>query len=531
MIKNLFVLVLRDEYSGYIAAYPCAKRSSDTIVKFMLSFLGPSCHAHPTIMCKSDNAPEFMSACTTLGFVREPSLSRRWPHNSVIEREIRTLEEVARAAHLGAGFHLLTDLWQHSVQYAATVINAYHPVKDNDGNPHNRHMLASGKEFVGRELLLGQLVFVRKDPLNRHKFDANAVPALFIGWRYDSGPKSHKGVYLTIDYASVKAQTTGYSLPLSVPIEEIYVPPGDPILPLHNAAENALADFSEPSLAELLPKEVPFSSLPSDATPAVCHEYITLDRIIRFGATPDCRACSEMKGRRNSRCKARFDMLVKAEKAAKPDKSPLPPADVVAPVEDLPSEAVGEGPAAEVHPHDLPFSAGILPGDPEAAMINKVASTIDESFIQASNKRSKNRRMNTQKGHGTLFEFACSDDSVIGKHAIAIGVKCIRLSRSILDLCNPDHVQQASGQLETMPGADTWASVTCTHHTQIQNLNLHVHGKPYAKKLEKRKAESEVLLQYAIQFLERTVVSHSSCLQETSFGTTRICLPSKRGQA
>lgn len=84
-------------------------------------------------------------------------------------------------------------------QYAATVINAYHPVKDSDGNPRNRHALASGKEFVGRELLLGQLAFVRKDPLNRHKFDANAVPALFIGWRYDSGPKSHTGVYLTIE--------------------------------------------------------------------------------------------------------------------------------------------------------------------------------------------------------------------------------------------------------------------------------------------------------------------------------------------
>ena len=76
----------------------------------------------------------------------------------------------------------------------------------------------------------------------------------------------------------------------------IHAPPGDQILPLHNAAETGLADFSEPSLAEFLPKEVPFSSLPSDATPAARHEYIALDRIIRFGATPDCRACPEIKG-------------------------------------------------------------------------------------------------------------------------------------------------------------------------------------------------------------------------------------------
>lgn len=76
-------------------------------------------------------------------------------------------------------------------------------------------------------------------------------------------------------------------------------------------------------------------------------------------------------------------MLVKAEKAAKADESPLPPADGGAPIEDVPAEAVLEEPVAEVHPHDLPFSAGIPPGDPESAMINKVASTIDDSSVQA----------------------------------------------------------------------------------------------------------------------------------------------------
>ena len=125
-------------------------------------------------------------------------------------------------------------------------------------------------------------------------------------------------------------------------------------------------------------------------------------------------------------------------------------------------------------------------------MINKVASTIDESFVQASVTRAKFRRMNTLSlsGFGTIFEFACSQDSIIGQQAEAI---------------DPDHVQQAIGQLEAQPGADAWASVTCTHHSPIQNLNLHMHGKPYAKKLQKKRAESEVLLQYAIQFLERTL--------------------------
>ena len=250
-----------------------------------------------------------------------------------------------------------------------------------------------------------------------------------------------------------------------------------------------MADFSDPSLVEYLPKEVPFSSLPSDATPAVRHEYITLDRIIRFGATPDCKACSEMKGRHSGRCKARFDMLVKAEKAAKIDKSPSTPAEGHAVIEDMPEEAVVDPPAL-VHPDELPFSAGVRPGDPEAALINKVASTIDEDFVRSSVNRARFRRTNNLSGHGTIVEFACAENSIIGQCAEAIGVNSVRLCRSTLDLCNPDHVQQAFGQLETMPGADGWASITCTHHSPIQNLNLHMHGKPYAKKLQKKREES-----------------------------------------
>ena len=503
--KESVVLVIRDEFSGYMSAFPCARRNADFIVKSVLAFLGPSYHAHPTIMCKTDCAPELMSACTTLGFVHEPTLARRWPHNSVMEREIRTLEELTRASHLGAGFHVMTDLWTHSVQYAAIVMNAFHPIKDSEGNQHNRHELASGKSFDGRQLILGQLIYVRKDPLNRHKFDANAVPALFAGWRFDSGPKSHKGVYLTLDYAAIKDKSPGYSVALSVPCEEVYIPPGDPILPLLAAAEAALADFSDPSLVKYLPKEVPFSSLPSDATPAVRHEYITLDRIIRFGPTPDCKACSEMKGRHSSRCKARFDSLVKAEKAAKVDKSPSMPVEGRTVAEEDPIEVPAEESALDVPPEDLPVSAGIPPGHPEAAMINKTASTIDMSFVQSSLSRARFRRMNHLKGDGTIFEFACSDDSIIGQHASAIGVNCVRLTRSVLDLCDHEHMQQAIGQLEAQPGADSWASVTCTHHSPIQSLNLHMHGEPYAKKLKKKRAESEVLLQYAIQFLERTL--------------------------
>ena len=104
-------------------------------------------------------------------------------------------------------------------------MNQYYPLKGTaEGEPSNRFVRATGTEFDGRELLLGQLVYVRKDPLERHKFDAAASPALFAGWRFDSGPLSFKNAYYVLDYESVRSQKPGYSIATAVPCEEVYVP-------------------------------------------------------------------------------------------------------------------------------------------------------------------------------------------------------------------------------------------------------------------------------------------------------------------
>ena len=75
---------------------------------------------------------------------------------------------------------LVPDLWMLNAKHIAS------------GNTETRHKLATGSEFNGRELLLGQLVHDRVDPLQRGQFDASSKPSLFCGRRYDSGPKSLK---------------------------------------------------------------------------------------------------------------------------------------------------------------------------------------------------------------------------------------------------------------------------------------------------------------------------------------------------
>ena len=168
--RNNIVLVVRDEYSGLIRAFPCSSKSSETINKHLLSFLGPSYTDMPSIMMKSDQAQEFIATCSQLGFQHEPTLEHRWPHDSQLEREVRTLEEVARALHLGAGFH--------TVSHASWMITCYHAKPDSEVS---RYKLATGDSWTARDILLGQLLYVRD--FQREKFQANAKPAIFAGYR------------------------------------------------------------------------------------------------------------------------------------------------------------------------------------------------------------------------------------------------------------------------------------------------------------------------------------------------------------
>ena len=142
------VFVIRDEATGYVRAFPFVSRHEDGVVRSILSFLGkyPS---GPCVLLKSDNARELLSACATLGFTSESSLERRWPHNSVLDREIRTIEECTRVLYIASGFQLHSGLWVHTVRYAAHILNLFHPTVGIEGS---RYANAVGSEFGGMKL-------------------------------------------------------------------------------------------------------------------------------------------------------------------------------------------------------------------------------------------------------------------------------------------------------------------------------------------------------------------------------------------
>ena len=314
--------------------------------------------------------------------------------------------------------------------------NLFHPAVGIEGS---RYVNAVGSEFGGMKLQLGQLVHYRLDPAQREKFPASAAPGIFAGWRFDSGPSSFREVYHILDYDKLKNREPGYEKAISVPREELHVPRENPILPMFTAAESALSGFTQVEYEAIDFLDVPFSAVAPSTPVAKRHEYITLDRLIRLGATPACKACKFDAVVHTPACKARFDGLIKTEKiaASKSVRDAAPP-DVERP--DPSAESALAAPEGDAEaPERASSSAG--PHAPAGVVVqsseNKVLA--DEFGLSArflANERARNnaRRVKGLPGENVLIEYGCEDESEIRGACERCKVHCVSLSQSTLDL-------------------------------------------------------------------------------------------------
>ena len=367
-------------------------------------------------------------------------------------------------------------------------------------------------------------MYYRVNLSQREKFDASTRPGLFVGWRYGDGPKSHLGVYLVLDYAKMKGRESGYTNSIAIPAEELYVEDGLAKLPIKFAADQALETFGEVKFQEILPLDILFSSITPENR-GKRNKYIILDRIIKYGPTVGCKACafSSEHSVHTPACRARFNALVRADRVTlgtKTPGNPSVPTPAVEPVAPTPAgeivELVTEHPLVPeqemddfvgIETTDLPFSVGIPP-ETESAMVGKVAFVLDKLFVETNRSRNMKKRTTSLSGRGMLYEYACSDTSILGKRSTDIGIRCTRLTRGVLDLSNPDHVAQAIMQLQSTPGADVWISLPCVYYSPIQRLNEAQYGKRFKKKHKEGQQETRRMLGYALQFAE-------ACLQNS----------------
>jgi hypothetical protein len=119
---NIVIHTTRDHYSGMPYAVPLKNRSEDECYQNLKDFAGAAGARRPNLIVKSDAAGEITNAIVKLGWISDPSLENRWPHNTKHERWGGTYKCVLRSGVLQSGFPV--DAWDLGVSYAAVALSA-----------------------------------------------------------------------------------------------------------------------------------------------------------------------------------------------------------------------------------------------------------------------------------------------------------------------------------------------------------------------------------------------------------------------
>ena len=530
--------VVRDLFSGARIAYPLSKRDIESHAKNFRHFVGLKANELAVrTLIKMDEAQELEQAAHQVGFVPETSLPNRWPHNALLERDIREEKECCRVVHLQSG--LPYEYHTYSYPYACLSMTFDRP---SISDPEKTQWEAITREkFDGKRLCFGQLVYFRKKHPTKRTLEPNMAPGLFLGWRIDSGFR-YRYVTRILDYQEFR--TRGASCVLDVPEPELYLPDGDAYFPVGYSKHQALIRGDDPDdikLPEIALKNVPFPleggiASPSTPGPKSRSVYITLDRIIKFKETPGCKGCTNKTRYHTPACRARFQKLVDEEKelaeASKTESVVAEPPSVTPKVtsEDAPAEATFDEIVAEIEGHADPIEP-IFPdivGEPEVAVPYSVsgAATVPQSSpsyvdlskdslpvfgapaitacpsvnqpSNANNRRKRRAMKKSQKPNAksTLFEFACSVNSQLGLTSEQCDVNHVRLCREHIDLGDENQCSQLDYQMEeaakTAP-PHLWSSIPCTSGSPWQYINRKKGGAAFMKRLALQLRQSKRL--------------------------------------
>ena len=312
--------VVRDVFSGVRLAYPVSRRDTQAHVKNFRQFMGlRATDSPPTCLVKMDAAGELEGAAHEVGLVPETSLPNRWPHNTVLERDIREEKECCRSIHMQSG--LPYSLHTFSYPFACLSMSFDRPAPFSPGKTQWEAL--TKEKFQGKRCCFGQLVWYRTKTPGKLTLDPNMAPALFLGWRVDPGLRC-RNVVKVMDYEAFRKD--GSISVHDVPEPELFVEDGPPSFPIVAAADRALhggkTEGSDPPPMPL--REAPFGAPPTPSAVKSKSVYITVERIIKFKDTPGCRACTGHSKIHSAECKKRFSELVSADRAVKQPQKALP---------------------------------------------------------------------------------------------------------------------------------------------------------------------------------------------------------------
>ena len=527
--------VVRDTYSGVRMAYPLSKRDAEAHAKNFRHFVGLKASELATkSIVKCDEAGELEQGASQAGFIPETSLPNRWPHNALLERDVREEKECCRTIHLQSG--LPYEFHTHSYPFACLTMSFDR--KSPKDEEKTQWEAATKAPFEGMRLCFGQLMYYRCKAVGKKTLEPNMAPGLFLGWRIDSGLR-YRNVVKVLDYTEYR--TRGNHVVIDVPEVETYVEIGIPIFPIAHARDKALKEGSPAPAYDL--KEIPFPAdggIASPSTPAGPKHrsvYITVDRIIKWKETPGCKGCKGMSAKHTTECRERFSRLVEAEKKEAEDAaivraSSLAPPPLPAPAVS-PEEEKGAAPGA---PSAIAGAAVLqvkeksviqLVGDVPACfgMPATTSKSADKKKRRADlsvrNKRDRKKEKRDLDRKNVFIEFACAPDSTLCQLCEDYSIPSIRLSKDNTDLLDPNVIDQLIGQIEGCDGRpNLWTSIPCTSGSPCQHVNRSQYGDSFRGKLRKQEWESRKMFKHFIRVAETVLEKGGSVSFEWPKGCT-----------
>jgi hypothetical protein len=140
----------------------------------------------------SDNSREIKQAVRWLGFAHRTSIPGIPANNAIAESRVKIVVYGTRTALVNAG--LPAAFWPYSARHVCLGLT----IRDRGGASAYEKQL--GEPFPGMRIPFGCKVFFKPSPLSKSqpkKFEGQAVPGLFFGYKLDPGGK-WSGEYLLI---------------------------------------------------------------------------------------------------------------------------------------------------------------------------------------------------------------------------------------------------------------------------------------------------------------------------------------------
>ena len=532
-------LVLYDDFTKAICAYPSNSKSTENCIHAVNKFIG----SRSANELHSDNAPELEACARKIGLVPDPTVPYR--KTAVINRKIRTLEDCTRCCLVQVGNH--SSLWPLAIEYSASAmtLEVWNKIHDHD--------------FLGLTFPFGSLVHYRPNVQNS-KLGAKTSPGLFLGWRLESGV-NWKGVYKVADLTNVSEWLSGKASLTIITTMTVVAHKDGTSFPLRIATQRQLEQLEdlpklledsriEEDLKEIEdePKGSPSQHEAGESSGLDRHEKITFDRFVEFGPTSNCTACQEGLQNHTKECRERFDKLIRESKFEFPDGIPsdrdswkvdgnkliryhrIKRKRLFAPTKTfelpIPKERIGKrvtrirfeegGEHDSIEAEEWRGNTKALKGWWTGVSIFEILGEdipvpvgVHDPTSSKKERREKVLKQQVSEGYGIFIECCCDPNSGLGAVSGRIGVKHIRMTEDFGNLCDENVVNQLLDRLKEpeYAGVDLWGSLPCKPWTNWQQMNIWRYGKPYLKKLMKQRAQSRKMLSSFLR-IARVVLSN-----------------------